>query len=1037
MRYYLLSINIFLYLFLSGQESAVQTQKEVYNFAFAQDLFEEDLYGPSKITFDDFLKHHAQPLFSPTKRQNTIAEIDEAIANLRLGSPDGALKLKNVIQYHYNKPEILPAILEYGSYCYNNSNYEEAISIYSLIQDPANLPESDMSEVSFKKGYSYFVTKDFKSAIQEFSVAKELRNTYFHANNYYYGMCQYFENNFTGAVESFKRAANADLYKNQIPYYLCQIYFAQKDYDKLISYGEQKINDPNTESINQIRLLLGQAYYNRNDFDRAIPHLEYYEEHTEQLTAEEFYQLAFTQYKLQKWDKAKSNFIELTNLETKMGQLSNYYLADCLIKLKDKNSARSAFKKVAGMAFDTNMKEEATFNYGKISAELGSEREAINVLVDIDDKSRFYGESQEIINDILVNSGDFVNSIKIIESLPKVTEKIKKTYQSIALKQATQFYAEGNDKEASIFFEKSLLYPIDRTYTAQTYYWMGQMKNIEGKYNESIQLLDKYFEFSNGINDIPSDAAAYMGHYVQGYNFLKNKDYKKAELQFKNSIVGININREEIKNDYVLNRVLPDAFIRTGDCLFKIRDFTGAKTFYDQAISRQQGGYVYALYQRGLIEGLSGSAETKIATMSEIINNHSNSEYADDAHIQVGDTYLALGNIEKSAVYFIEALSKYGQKSAFYNEAQLKLGLINFNRGDIPNAMYYYKKVINSNPSPQERAQALASIQEIYIDNLASADNYIKYLDTIGYKVSGLGKDSLTFHLAYAIFNNADYPKAVEAFNEYLNNFPLGYYKNDARYFRAESYNVQKNYNKSLQDYEAIIKDGPSKFYNKAIYKAAIIAFNYTQDFDKALKYYKEYEVIADDIGEKFQCQYGCLRSAFKNGKDADVITYGQKVLDNAASTKDEKAVAHYYMAKTYTKQNNLQQAQKSFQLVEQLGANNQAAEARYMLAEFYFKEKLFDKAEKQANYANEKNANYPFWIAKSLLLLSDIYIGKNDLLNARAAIEAVLDNFKDDPTLISQANIKLEALKILETNANRVKPTTNKLDLLPKKSKQ
>ncbi len=1034
MKYYLLSILTFAYVILFAQETSTQKLNENYGYALGQGLFENGLYGPSRQSIEAFLGQDSRPFFEPCNRQKTVLEIDAAISALRLNAIDAETNIKRCIQYHYNKPEAIPAVLEYASFCYNQGKYDDAIVYYDKISDPISLTEIEMSELAFKKGYSHFINKQFKEAISEFSMAKELRNTYFYSNNYYYGMCQYFENNYNGAIESFKRAANSELYSKQIPYYLSQIYFAQKDYDKLISYGEQKINNNLSENINEIRLLLGQAYYNRNDFDRALPHLEYYESHTEKLSAEEFYQLAFTQYKLNRYDKAKHNFLELSNLDSKMGQLSNYYLADCLIKTGDKNSARSAIKKVANMSYDLNMKEEATFNYGKLSAELGSEREAINVLIDIKENSRYYSESQELINDILVNSGDYTNSIKIIESLPRLTDKIKKTYQSIALKLGTQYYAEGNEKETMVYLQKSLKYTLDRNYTAQAYYWQGQIKNTDGNYEESIKLIDQYFELSNGVNDLPADAASYMGHYVQGYNYLKTKNFKNAELQFKNAIVGININREEIKNDHVLNRVLPDAFIRAGDCLFKSRNFSEAKKFYDQAISRKQGGYVYAMYQRGLIEGLTNQMEEKISTMGEIIANHSMSEYGDDATIQTGDTYLALGDNEKAATFFIDAISKYGAKSAFYNEAHLKLGLINYNRGDFANAMYYYKKVVATNPSPTERSEALKAIQEIYIDNIVSADSYLKYLDTIGYKMSGLGIDSLTYHLAYAIFNNADYPKASETFGDYLVKFPLGYYKNDARYYRAESNNVLKAYTKSLQDYESILKDGFNKYYNKSLYKAALIAFNYTQDFDKALKYYKEYEGLVDDLGEKFQCQYGALKSAFKLGKDSDVLSYGQKVIDNAASAKDEKAIAHYYIAKTYLKQNNIDLATKSFAVVESLGSNNQAAEARYMLAEFYFKQNQLDKAEKQCNYANDKNANYPFWIAKSLLLLFDVYVAKNDLLNARAAVEAVVDNFKDDASLINQANAKLEVLKVKEVNANRVKPKTGKLDLLPKK---
>lgn len=62
---------------------------------------------------------------------------------------------------------------------------------------------------------------------------------------------------------------------------------------------------------------------------------------------------------------------------------------------------------------------------------------------------------------------------------------------------------------------------------------------------------------------------------------------------------------------------------------------------------------------------------------------------------------------------------------------------------------------------------------------------------------------------------------------------------------------------------------------------------------------------------------------------------------------------------------------------------------------------------------------------------MSDIFIAKNDLLNARAAIEAVVENYKDDPGISKLANEKLEQLKIKEANANRIKTGTGQVEII------
>jgi tetratricopeptide (TPR) repeat protein len=1035
-KYYILGIIIFYNIISNAQESVIYNQDYFSEYLLADDLFRGTLYGPSKTTFESFLIKDKRPQFSNINRLTTNARLDQVISSLRMGEEDAESKIKEYIVKEYNKPASIPAILEFASYCYNEGDYNEAIAYYDMISDPTTLSEMEMSELAFKKGYSYFINKKFTEASQEFKVAKELRNTYFYNINYYYGMSQYFQNNYDVAIESFKRASGSKTYESQIPYYISQIYFAQKKYDNLIIYAEDKIKDKSIENIKDIRLLLGQTYYIKQDYYKAIDHLEYYEANTDKLTAEEFYQLAFTQYKLNKCEKSIKSFKELTGLDNKMGQMSNYYLADCLIKTGDKNTAKSALKRVMSMPYEGNMKEEATFNYAKLSAELSNDREAINILVDFTDKSIYYKESQDIINDLLVNSGDYENSIKIIESLPKLSDRIKSTYQMLAIKNSALLLAEENSKLAEVYIDKSMTYPLDRTYNAQAHYYKAQLRYNEGKYEKSLKHLEYYFEQANGISDLPEESSQYLAHYLQGYNKLKLKQYKKAGVDFKNAIVGINLQREKIKNDAILSRLLPDAFIRTGDCLFKEKEYTEAKKFYDQAISRRQGGYIYALYQRGLIEGLIGENEAKAKTMTEIISKHAGSEYADDAYMQLGDLYLSSGNLDKASIYFMDLMNNFGNKSEYYLSAHLKLGLINFNLGNYDNALYYYNKVLASKPNVDEQKQALAAVQEIYVDKRLNPDGYLNYLDSMGFKPEGLSRDSLAYHLALSLFDNAEYPKAVESFTSYLTKYPSGFYATDAKYNRAESNNVLKAYESSFNDYESIINQGSNKYYNRSIYKAALIAYNYTLNFDKAFKYYQMNEALAQDQGEKFQAQLGALRSAFKLSKDNEVIAYGKKVAESLNATTTERASAYYYMGKSYYKLNDLVSSSASFNQVERYINNSQAAEARYMLAEILFKQGKITEAQKAAESANEKNNSYSFWIAKGLLLLSETYIIENDFLNARAAIEAVIDNFKDDPSINALAKEKLEEIKKKEAANNRIKQNSNSLEVItPKKN--
>ena len=1007
---------------LSAQENRVVMNRD-QGFNRASSYFDQKLYAHASDVYNQRLEHPPIHPFGEYEKLKREAVLTAQIADLRLEHPKASTQLAYYINEFYPDPITIQPILELASFYYYERNYGEAISWYDKV-NIKRLPAIDASEASFKKGYCHFVQKEFKEAKRILELVKDNRNVFYYPTNYYYGMSQYFLKEFDEAINSFKKVSHSSFYGDYIPYYLSQIYFSQKKYDNLISYAEQKITDPNVKNKKEIRLLLGQTYYIRSDYERALKHLEFYEANTEKLTIEEFYQLAFTQYKLGKYEKAKENFEELTYIDGKLGQLSNYYLADSYIKLGDKQGARSVFKKVSQMDYDLGMQNEALYNYGKISAELGYEREAINVLTNVKSDSPFHKESQEVIYDILVNSADFENSISILESLPSLSFKLQSIYQSLSLKLALQELKEENKGKAEIYFDKSLQYKNNRVYEAQAYYWKAKIAYSDYNFEKVLSNLEQYYSVANGLNDLPEEAASYMAHYLAAYAHLKTGNINKAELDFKNTIVGVNINGDYINNEYIINRVLPDATIRTADCLFKQRKYEESISFYDRVIDMSHTDKIYAMYQKGLVHGLLDQPYEKIITLEKITSNFPESEFYDDAFNQIGETQFNLGKADPAAEAYIALMENCGAQSPYYNNAILKLGLINFNRGDMAKALTYYKSVFGFNPSAQHKVEAVKAIEEIYINNYGDSKAYFEYLDSIpGYTLGDYSKDSLTYHIAYQQYVKQEYKTALGSFNDYIDRFSGGFFVSDARFYRGEIYSVAQVFDKALVDYEYFIenkKSGPN--YEDALRKAAIIADEYSGDNSKALKYYTLFEALSKNEENKQKAQFGAMEAAFELGQDDNTILYANKVSQNILSTKEEQAKALYCIGKVAYKNKKYDQAEAAFNQMTKLSNDAKAAEAKYLVAKIYFEKGNTELAEKQCNFINESSLNYPYWVAKSILLLADIYLEKDDLINARAALEAVVDNFSNNDELLRIANEKLRILEKKEEDANRIK---------------
>ena len=77
--------------------------------------------------------------------------------------PEGEKLILDFYENYRPDPLAYQAIKEIANIYYEKKQYLEAINFYNKI-DEFNLSEEDRIEVLFKKGYCYFVKKDFENA---------------------------------------------------------------------------------------------------------------------------------------------------------------------------------------------------------------------------------------------------------------------------------------------------------------------------------------------------------------------------------------------------------------------------------------------------------------------------------------------------------------------------------------------------------------------------------------------------------------------------------------------------------------------------------------------------------------------------------------------------------------------------------------------------------------------------------------------------------------------------------------------------------
>ncbi len=993
------------------------------------ELFERANFGVAKQTFQQAEQELAFQFDERSKLLRTKSQYMIAKSALNGGFPEGEKLILDF--YRNNRPDPLTylAIKDIANIKYERRLYTEAITLYNLI-DVSNISKSDRIEVLFKKGYCYFVKKDFVNAEKALKPILGEESIYTNPTYYYMGMVNFFQGDYENSVDQFFKLKNDKLYSSFIPYYIAQIYFARKEYDKVIDYVPQQLKNADLNSIKEIRHILGQAYFIKNDYVQALPHLEYYESNSKKMRKEDFYQLAFTQYSLGLFAKAAENFKELSKLDSKLGQVSNHYLADCYLKTGNKEDARVSFKNVTNLNYDQELYDEATFNFGKLSAELGYDRAAITAFISLPETSNNFIAAQDVLGSLFESTKDYEMVITTIEGMKSQSPRIKEAYQKVCLESGIQLIKDGNRKNAKLILLKGVKVPASQEYSALIYYYLADIYHNEAEYQESISVLNKYFTLSSLVYNLPENARLHNANYLQAYNYLKLKNYGQAAEFLTKSLTLMKQEGYETSADLRQQRLFADVVSRLGDCYFTFNKYDEAIRYYNIASKLNFPGQDYAFFQQSMIKGLQGKYYDKIVLLETLVKTIPNSSMLDDAYFQMGETHMILENNRAAELAYSNIL-ELKNKSILITRALLKLGLIAYNKGDVPKATKYYTDIFKNNPNKNEAKEAINALEEIYIQDLGRADEFMNLLEKhAGYQLTSLEKDSLSYLAAQGRFDNGEYIEAINSYSKYIDNYPKGLNRLKALYNRAESNTILKKYSAAIPDYEAIIKLGQNEYYEDAIYKAALISYNDLQQFAAAFNYYSLLDEITKDKLIQYEAQIGGLRSAYRVGNLDAILHMANKVINNSLSTKEDKALANFYSGKMNYVIKSWEPALANLSQVVMLVDNANAAESKYLINDIYFKQNKIALAEENALETISNSTSYPFWVAKNLILLSDIFMVKKDFFNAKAALEAVIENFPETDDITKEAHIKLAAALTEEAKMTRIQDTSEILSL-------
>ena len=978
----LLAVFFFLVLFtsVSGQKSMIHDNEDLH-YTRAMDLFQKEKYGAAQKHFQKAIEEYG----ASGNIYSVNAEYYSALCAIELFNDDAEYQMIRFVGRNPESIHLNDAHFHLGRLYYRKRNYRESAD-WLEATNHQHLSADLRDEYFFMLGYGHFQRNDHEKASRAFFVIQNNDSPYAAPARYYYSHIAYTENNLETALKGFLSLTEDESFAGLVPYYVIQIYYLQRKYNEVIASGPELLEVAVSRRVPEIARLIGESYYRLRQYEEAIYYLEMYTDNNPSITREDRYQLGYCYYHTGRYEEAAAMFERVGGRDDQLSQNTNYHLADCYIKTGDKQKARMAFSAAARTDFDMTIQEDALFNYSLITFEIAYSpfNEAINSLnrfIELFPTSRRIDEAYNYLVMAYMNTRNYREALASIERIKVPTNDIRRAYQRVAYFRGLELYSNLRFEDAVAAFDLSLQNAqFNPEIAAQSYYWKGESLFRLNRYSDAITNYNR-FMLSPGAFELEEYN---ISHYNMGYAYYRSRDFTNAVSWFRRYI---NVTRN------APSRMAGDALNRIGDSYFILSQYQNAVEYYDRSIAIGMAGKDYAMYQKAAASGLINRVNEKIAVLDRLLREHPNSTYYTDALFEMGNAHMAVRSPERAIPYYNKLVDEY-PTSSFVSASLLQLGLIDYNRNRNQEAIAHYKKVTEGFPGTPESRSALAGLRNIYLD-MNDVDSYVAYTRTLGghASVTISEQDSLTFIAAQNLYMAGDCSRATESFARYIQQFRNGSFILNAHFYKADCHHRNGEYKEALASYNFVNNMFRNTFTEQSLYGAASINYE-TGNYKDALANFQELERMAELSSNLLFARTGQMRCNVILNNHQETINSASKLLTTENLPQEIKREAHYNMGKAFMAMQSPDKAMNEFQNVAHEVTSLEGAEAKYRIAEIYHQQGKNEEAEQEVYSLVSMNTPHQYWMARSFILLADIYVNMGDDFQARHTLQSVLDNY-------------------------------------------
>lgn len=762
----------------------------------------------------------------------------------------------------------------------------------------------------------------------------------------------------------------------------------------------ENLEDPYVEA--EAERILGEYWFRQGEYAKAQDLLMSYL--SADLSSDERhdrYLLGLSCFNNADMDGAIENLSKVVGPDDQLTQNACLHIGLAALSKGEKDMARMSFERASSLPGKEDVREQALYNYAMVIHETAYSPFAESVksferFLNEFPKSRYTENVNSYLVDAYLSTPSYDAALASIDKIKSPGASIMAAKMQLLYNKAMDLMAAGLYNDVPELLTSVIaLDKYDHNTAVEATFWRGEAYY---RLSETVSAEADYRRYLAYVSKVTRNSG--LANYGVGYILFDRKDYDKAWLSMRTVI-------ETSSESKVGAEVLADACLRAGDCMFYKRQYNQAKEYYNMAINVNDKTGDYALFQTALVNGLQRNYHQKIQDLKHLVNEYPASAYLASALYEEGRAFQQTDEPEQAVKVFSRIITEF-PNTDLARKAAAETALIYYQTDRYDEAIKAYKEVIASYPGSDEARTALVDLKSIYVDK-GDVNSYIEYTSTVkgAAPIAATERDSLTYTAAEGLFSRGDKIGALARFSDYVKQFPDGAFAANAWYYQGSIYEEAKDYERAVDCMLHAAAFENSRFAESALDHAASISWQQV-DYENAMDLYMRLYAKTTDAERQKRSLYCIVSSAGRIEEHEAVIMYADKALQTQLS-QEQRTEVMYFKAKALLSQNQGKDARPILEELSKDTRSQYGAESDYLLSQFLYDSGDKEGAEKVIMAFIKEGTPHMYWLARSFILLSDIYKSQGKDVEARQYLLSLKSNYTENDDIAEMIAARLE----------------------------